>query len=377
MMPVTARKTKPKSRPKLRVVQSPKQDCANCPQLRKCWNMTNNPSDAVLVINLLVCRLKLGIKVNQSTKLLLRLLRPKVVRTAQWIRATVEPLTVDLDDIIVELESTCIEYLLRDYDMGERAWPLHYLFGRPRGVIRGWAMKRANAIRREAHTHYQYGLAMVDTGHGAMTQDFETNLTIANAKATKIYSIPDAPETPDYGARLDKRKETERYEGMVDIIEDGVTLPLSEYRVMRFCMANAYTQDDPRPVTGLHGFLADHTGVKRRAISKYYRYAGYQLVEAAGLTESTLVAKGIVANGVSIERRARWIHGLNDPQQDRLTPVEIHGLLQAVAAVDTTPATLSDICWAYGVSDRSYYRLRDKYGGLTLKQIEAGEANDG
>ena len=42
------------------------QDCARCPQLDKCWNLDAAPSEAALIINLLVCRLKRGIKVNVS-----------------------------------------------------------------------------------------------------------------------------------------------------------------------------------------------------------------------------------------------------------------------------------------------------------------------
>lgn len=348
------------------------QDCAGCPQLNKCWDLSASPNESTLVINLLVCRIKRGIHVNRSTKLLLRLLRPKLVKIAQWVQGAVQPFHVDFEELILELESVCIERIIVDYDMAGRAWPLHYLFGHPSG-IRGWAMKYANNVRREAYTHYQYG-ASSDEPFEDVTMDLESRLTRANAIATggRIKTLPQTCEAVDLEEELDARHERQRLGTVLEAVDDGVSLTLAEYRVMQFCLANANTFDNARSlVTGLHGFLADHAGIQRKTISKYYRSAGYKLAHAADVTHSTLSARGVHAPRVNVERRTRWLHGLIDPQNDRLAPEEIYDLIQTVDSLDG--ATLADICWAYGVSDRTYYKLRSRYKGKTLAEIRHAE----
>lgn len=362
-------------KPRLRVIQKAEdsesntaQDCARCPHMHKCWNMQKTPSDSVLTVNLLVCRLKLGIKPNRSAKLLLRMLRPKVIKTAQWILRSVHPFTVDLDEVIADLEAVCIETLLEKYELGGNAWPLRYLFGKPNGGVRVWAMKYANKVRREGYTHYQYGSFTDEDGN-----DLEWKLKAANARITAGRVMASYPGSRPLGSGAPAEAEPdperdEQHSQAIATVEDGISLSLSEYRVMRFCLTHAHTFENPRsPITGLHGFLAAHTGVVRQNISRYYRNASYKLVEFAGLTEQTLRARNIDASVVDKARRKRWMYGVSLPE-DRLTAEEIHGLLQAVKNAED--ATLADICWAYGINDRSYYNLREKYEDATLEAIK-------
>lgn len=332
------------------------QDCARCPQLRKCWDLRGSPSDAVLAINLLVCRLKLGLAPNKTTRLLLRLLRPKVLKMTGWIQRTIAPDHIDQDELIADMESATIEYLLCNYDMGEVAWPLHYLFGYPNGVMRGWAMNFTNKIRRHNKTHYSYGL---DDDEGG--DDLESRVAQLNRQLTRI-GTPMLLAGPMYDEQLDAPVERAPMHAALRAVDDGVTLGLSEYRVLQFCLNNANPSGSVR---GLHSWLAGHADVKRKTITKYYRLGGYRAIEAAGQTAAVLAARGVDLTGINARRRQRWLHGDPDPAE-RLTPAEIHGLL---AAARQTDLTLHDVCWAYGIGDKIYYKLRDRYEGMTIKEI--------
>lgn len=318
----------------------PKQDCARCPQIRKCWDTSRNPSDAALAINLLVCRIKLGLNVERSTRTLLRMLRPQTVTTANWIVRTVGGL--ELDDVIAETESAIIEYILRSYNMGERAWPLQYLFGRPNGVIRGWSMHYMNRIRRYRFTHMQW------------QQEDDDELNSLNMQAThrRIKTAPDQQTT----AFDDTENEDYEVDPAVRAVDDGVTLPLREYRVMKFCLTNADTQSTYSPAMGLHTYLAGASDVQRSTITKWYRQGQYRLIEALGQTDVVLARRGIrVVEGLNRDRRTMWIQGA--PCDVSLTQAEIRGLLNEAAH---GAATLNDICWAYGISKRYYYKMREK-----------------
>lgn len=367
-MTVAAALALPVTKPTLRVVEqpAPRQDCARCPQLRKCWNLGSNPSDSALAINLLVCRLKLGIDTNRTTKTLLRLLRPKVIKTAQWMHRTIGPSSPNIDELVGEIETAVVMYLLQHYEMGEVAWPLHYLFAYPSGVIRGWAMNFTNKVRRYSQIHQSYGLAD-DPGY-----DLEAKVAMQNARVTsqKVQSTPMSATYIDDEA-LDRRAEHSVIDRGVAAADDGVTLSLSEFRVMRFCMTNADTEHARSPVSGLHTWLANHTNVKRSTVTKYYRQGGYRVVEAVGKTDEVLAARGVRARRINKARRTRWLHGATT-STDRLTADEIHGLLTEAQRENVT---LNDVCWAYGVSQRGYSKLRDRFGGMTAAQIEEADGN--
>lgn len=341
-----------------------KQDCASCSFRSKCWDSSQAPDDSTLAINLLVCRIKLGIKVNASAKLLLRLLRPKSVKLADWIRKTVYPIPADVQDLVAEIESVTIELILTKYDLGGRSWVLPYLYGKPKGGVYLWALKRANQLRREAATHISCD---VDANFAGDLNDFENSITALNYTVTgqRIQSspLPIIDHTTDIEDRIDASRAPDMIQATIDRVDDGVTLSLQEYRTMRFCLNHAGTMSigRPSPVSGLQGFLTEQSGYSRKAINRSFRTASYKLIEVAGATAALLKARGIEAEGVRSDRRRRWILGvlLDD---DKLTDAEIHGLLNTATALEDSDVTLIDVCWAYGVTDKTYRKLRERYG---------------
>ena len=193
--------------------------------------------------NLLVCRLKRGIEVNRSTRMLLSMLRPKLRALARFaIRGT----SLELDLVVAELESATIEALLKNYVMGEIAYPLHYLFGHPNGVIRHYANNYAKKARR-----------------------YEDTYTIVSNLAEQI---KDAYEIEH------EEEDTKRTRIARDVLEDGITLNVVEYRVMKFCLTNA--TEARRPLNGLHVHLAKTMGVVRARVTKIYADATRKLQAA-------------------------------------------------------------------------------------------------
>lgn len=313
------------------------QDCQRCPLKRKCWDVSRDPSPEVLVINLLVCRMKLGLKVNNSTKLLLRLLAPKLKSLAKFIRDRCSVL--DEDELYGELQSACIEYILVDYKLGERAWVLQYLFAYPRGVMSGWALKyvtRSNSDKRTKQIRLS-----AHTDHGVGSSDFETELRNTNMIVTsgRIRSGP-----PDITAHVEDSDDTDiPVQSALRVVDDGVTLSSKEYRVMRFCLSH---DDD-----GMHVWLADRMNVDRSSgVSRVLKKAAGKVVEVLGRTDAA------VGYSVDVDPEGRRQRVLGLDQAPALTEAE------EVAAVrfakEAGPALASQ---AFGVHDRALYTLRRRH----------------
>lgn len=220
------------------------QDCGSCRNQPNCWKF--GIKEEHVISNMLVCRIKRGIDVNSSAKLFLQMMRPILKKFAkQAIRGT----HIDAETALADLESQTIEYLQHFYVMGEIAYPLHYLFGQPNGVIRHFANNYARKTRRYEETH-------------VLDLDF-----------------PDAAETPDENAvrpDAEDESETEATRAAREVIDDGITLTLPEYRVLKFCLSNAI--EAKRPLNGLHVFLSHTMGVVRARVTKIYADSTKKLV---------------------------------------------------------------------------------------------------
>lgn len=327
------------------------QDCQACPLREKCWNMSKSPSDDVLVINLLVCRLKLGIKRESSARLLLKMLQPKVTSLANFINKRCD--VDDFQTLQLEIQSAVIEYLLSEYKLGERAWPLHYLFARPRGVITGWAMKYIERKHSDARM-----MSM------AVTPDveFEASLAEYNAAVTQgqITSGPhiepaDEPEPPATDVPV---------EDALKFVDDGMTLSAREYRVLRFCLSHAgdtLPGENGTPVSGLHVHLAQRMNWDRSKVSRVFRQASAKVVEVAGHTEKVL---GVDVSVDPVQRRNRML-GLG---REALTESEGRALVALANEVGDTAA-----CRAFGVHSKTVYVLRKRYNNA--EEIDACSAD--
>lgn len=315
------------------------QDCQNCPLQTKCWNTSKNPSNEVLVINLLVCRLKLGIKREASTRLLLQMLQPKVNSIASFIQSRCD--VDDFQSLKLEVQSAIIEHLISDYQLGERAWPLHYLFARPKGVITGWALRyieRRNGEQR-----------MVSV---AFTPDaeFEHTVTELNAAVTngRVQS-----SVPEFISTADEPLPTSApIHRALEFVEDGLTLSAREYRILRFCLTHAgdaLPGDNGTPISGLHMHLAQRLGWDRSRVSRVFRQASAKIVDVTGYTERVLGVEVPVDPG---QRRNRLL-GL---EHDSLSEDEGRALVRLAAEIGDSAA-----CRAFGVHSKTVYVLRKRY----------------
>ena len=218
-----------------------KQDCYKCPHIDKCWKTSTNN----IIINLLVCRIQINKEKNKSTKLLLKMFRPQLQKMATQISNDRLGSYISSTDLIHEMESVIIEHIISHYIIGEIAYFTYYLFGFPNGVMRKWMLWKTNQDRKVYNNHY-----LVD----------------------EPISIED--DTP---ILLEENQKNERIEHAKRVIDDGITLRASEYRVMKFCLENARDNRNTRMIDGLHLYLANQMNISRTRVTQHFRNAKKKL----------------------------------------------------------------------------------------------------
>lgn len=238
----------PSRSPRLRIVPAeqtteapgPVQDCSTCRTMPICWMA--GIKEEHTIISLLVCRIKRNIDVDRSAKTLLHMLRPKLKTLA---RHAVRGTRIDTATAMADLESTTLEYLQHYYVMGEIAYPLHYLFGMPHGVMKHYADNYGRKTKRYEETHQLEAEPLNETAT-AFTSDDGTHGPSDLMRRTRA------------------------------VIEDGTTLNLAEYHVIRFCLDNAV--EARRPMNGLHVYLARQIGINRTKCTKIFSDAKEKVV---------------------------------------------------------------------------------------------------
>ena len=209
-----------------------------------CW--MKGIKEEHIITNLLVCRIKRGIEVTKSAKLFLEMVRPALMKAA---KKAIQGTNIDMATAMTDFESKTIEYLQNLYVMGDRAYPMHFLFGLPNGYIRRFANNYAKKTRRyEAMEH----LLLDDKSRNQIERHEEHTQT---------------------------EEETETAETKVarEVIEDGISLTLHEYRILKFCLSNA--TEAKRPLNGLHVYLARTMGCARARVTKIFADASKRVVQ--------------------------------------------------------------------------------------------------
>lgn len=246
---------------------TPKQTCPTCPNLHKCFDLlthSGNPiSSSNVVINILVCRLQLGINREQSTANLLHIFKPGMIRLLSNAKQHANLNQHDLDNLFVEMQTTAIEYLLYDYKIGDRGRATPYLFDPYNGFLTKW-------VKWMIGKHKRF------YGHHEM---FDPHAATSDEEAEHI----DVHETMDGGwdsllsdqynaeANESNNRGTEMLTRAMDIIDDGVTLNSNEYRVLKFCLSNGNESNASRHIDGLHIYLSRLMRVSRPRITRLYK----------------------------------------------------------------------------------------------------------
>lgn len=240
----------------------------------------------------------------------------------------------DPDSLLLELQSVAIEYLLTEYKLGERAWPLHYLFAWPKGVMTGWMLKYIEKRNSE-----QRGINV------GLTPDVDFELVIdeLNASVTSGH-VRSAPSRP--AGVIEDPPEVD-YAAAMRHVEDGVTLTSREYRVLRFCLRHAGDAHGRSLVKGLHIFLSKQLAWGRSKVSRVFRLAAAKIVEVTGETERVL---GLSESPTDQRNRRNRLLGLG---HQALTDDEADALIDLAGRIGDAAA-----CRAFGVHSKTIYLLR-------------------
>ncbi|MCK5611396.1 hypothetical protein KAR91_56520, partial [Candidatus Pacearchaeota archaeon] len=232
------------------------QKCGQCRYAFKCYSEKTTPRN--VVINILACRIRMNIKREESSRLLLEMVKPSLIKLANNARARVGNGYVNMEDMIRDLESRVIECLLDEengYRIGESAYLTEYLFGtNPRtGWVRKWVLWDFSKHRRFYTKHNL-------TGNNPKSDSEEI-------KEHDRVAIIDAETS---SKMEDNYHNKNTINALINIIDDGITLNANEYRVISFCLAHANESNKTRLIDGTHTYLSSIMKVSRPRITRLY-----------------------------------------------------------------------------------------------------------
>lgn len=244
------------------------QNCGSCLYATKCYSEKTSPRN--VVINILACRIRLGIDSNRSTRLLLEMIRPSLIKLAHNAVSRVGNGYVNVDNLIMDLESRVIECLIDEengYRIGESAYLTEYLFGtNPRtGWARKWVLWNFQKQKRFYSKHMLHGT----NPRSDTDQDVPDNDRNAVAEFESVSTFEE-----EYTNR-------DAIQTIQSIIDDGVTLNANEHRVIAFCISHANESNKTRLIDGTHTYLSNVMGVSRPRITRLYAVARKKLLLAA------------------------------------------------------------------------------------------------
>lgn len=352
----------------------PQQDCTACALQAVCWRPTE---PRVRVINLLVCRLERGIAVDGTMRTLLELLHKRLVRLALWVvRRARGYARLDAVEVRQDLESAVFTGLRTSYVMGEGVGPLRWLFGRT-GCVRREAHHILRRAKQDARV-LRYGStscsAQPTGGRTQAAVDLESEVAFLNAFATdnRIRTPPPAlePYTP-----TQPEAQAEYIQHALEVVDDGVTLTLEEYRVLRFCLAHA-SKTRRTPVEGLLVRYSEVVGLRLQCVQETYTLATRHLADAVGLGEVVQQTRHVGHVDESVRRRRAAFRAqapVNSTAGLRLSREEI---LAIVLPGEAPTPTVVDLAWALGVTPRVVYRHRARWAGRAPEDIVQALAGD-
>lgn len=262
----------------------PIQTCCTCPHQGKCWSIQTNAGKPVstqnILINLNICRLQLGIERDKAAANLLQILRPGMIRLLSHVKQSGGAYGMDMDQLLQDMRSTTIEYLVNDYKIGDRGRATPYLFDPHQGFLTKW-VKWVTGKNRRFYMHHELvnpsDSYYPDDGEEAYGVNYSTQGSGGSASWDSIMESSDSLRYDPYSTSDDNKS------GMVqkvtDIIEDGMTLNSNEYRVIKFCMVNGNEANSTRHIDGLHIYLAKLMGVSRPRITRLYARSKHKIKE--------------------------------------------------------------------------------------------------
>lgn len=244
------------------------QECGSCLYATKCYSERTTPRN--VVINILACRIRLNINCNESSKLLLKMIRPSLIKLSHNAVTRVGNGYVNMDTLIMDLESRVIECIIdseNGYNIGGPAYLTEYLFGtNPKtGWARKWVLWNFQRHRRFYSKHTLSG----SNPRSDADQDVSEN----DRHAIAVYESVSTFEEEYTDRNL--------ITAIKSIIDDGITLNANEHRVIAFCLSHANESNKTRLIDGTHTYLSQVMGVSRPRITRLYAVARRKLLAAA------------------------------------------------------------------------------------------------
>lgn len=252
-----------------------KQICTVCPNQQKCWATHTNSGNPIstqnVLVNILVCRLQLGIERDKAAKNLIQIFKPGMIKLLQYARQH-NNINMDMDTLLADMQSTAIEYLLYDYKIGDRGRATPYLFDPQQGFLTKW-IRWVTGKQKRFYAYHE-----LHAPKGSMSESDDVYEDQANSTEDSTSSWDDI-----YRASHELHGNDDQSELLTDvlpIIEDGLTLNSNEYRVIKFCMANGNESNASRHIDGLHIYLANLMSVSRPRITRLYKRSREKLLKA-------------------------------------------------------------------------------------------------
>lgn len=243
------------------------QTCGVCRYATKCYSEHTSPKNVVL--NILACRIRQDIDRNESSKILLEMVRPNLIRLIANARNRVGTLYIDADNLLADLESRVIESLISEdgYRIGEGAFLTEYLFGtNPKtGWVKKWILWAFSKNQRFHKRHVLTG-----TGLNTDVEDDEIGADNLLSQVNEDLYYTYEPDQDDH----------DTIQAITGIIDDGVTLNANEYRVISFCMLHANESNKSRLIDGTHTYLSSIMRVSRPRITRLFAVSRLKLLRA-------------------------------------------------------------------------------------------------
>lgn len=256
----------------------PTQNCLTCKNIQKCWASTTasgNPISANnVVINKLICSLQIGRDRDQATKNLLEIFKPGMINLISYAKQTGMANGMDVDQLLSDMQSMAIEYLIRDYKIGDRGRATPYLFDPQQGFLTKW-IKWITSKNRKYQSRNELYSPIESTNEDTYSEADQMADTMSGDEGWGSLMEGGGQYNP-YADEDEEAKEMLRI--VNDIIEDGHTLNSNEYRVLKYCMHNANESNTSRNIDGLHIYLGNLIGVSRPRVTRLYSRARTKLI---------------------------------------------------------------------------------------------------
>jgi hypothetical protein len=244
------------------------QKCGGCLYLKKCYAERASPRN--IVINILACRIRQGINRNESSRLLLEMIRPNLIKLITTARNKVGDHYIDAHNLLADLESRVIESLISEdgYRIGEPAYLTEYLFGtNPKtGWLKKWILWGFSKNQRFHKRHILIGAGLKSD----MEEDEQDDNNLMGPVNDNLYHSYEPEESNEDAIQM-----------MMNIINDGITLNANEYRVISFCMSHANESNKSRLIDGTHTYLSSIMGVSRPRITRLFSVSRVKILRAA------------------------------------------------------------------------------------------------